>query len=179
MGLIRQIDDWLGRLFDHLKKLVESFDDTLIFFTADHGDFLGDHWLGEKEMFYEEALRVPLIVYDPDPRDFDAVLSMIASSRPSTSPAPTCLAALAQPQMIIPSKAARCCHSCAAKEPETWRDAVFSELDDLFLRGAAAAEARAARLPSDHGADRPLEIRLVAGFPSDAVRSRQRPEGVA
>ena len=66
MGLIRQIDDWLGRLFDHLKKL-GRFDDTLIFFTADHGDFLGDHWLGEKEMFYEEALRVPFIVYDPDP----------------------------------------------------------------------------------------------------------------
>jgi len=66
MGLIGQIDDWLGRLFALLKKL-GRFDDTLIVFTADHGDFLGDHWLGEKEMFYEEALRVPFIVYDPDP----------------------------------------------------------------------------------------------------------------
>ena len=66
MGLIKQLDDWLGRLFDHLKKL-GRFDDTLILFTSDHGDFLGDHWLGEKEMFYEEAQRVPFIVYDPDP----------------------------------------------------------------------------------------------------------------
>ena len=56
MGLIRQLDDWLGRLFAHMEKS-GRLDDTLIFFTADHGDFLGDHWLGEKEMFYEEALR--------------------------------------------------------------------------------------------------------------------------
>ncbi|HYC64289.1 MAG TPA: sulfatase-like hydrolase/transferase, partial [Reyranellaceae bacterium] len=52
MGLIKQLDDWLGRLFEHMKK-AGRLDDTLIFFTSDHGDFLGDHWLGEKEMFYE------------------------------------------------------------------------------------------------------------------------------
>ncbi len=30
--------------------LLES---TLIVFTSDHGDYLGDHWLGEKEFFHE------------------------------------------------------------------------------------------------------------------------------
>jgi arylsulfatase A-like enzyme len=39
----------------------------MIVFTSDHGDFLGDHWLGEKEIFYEQAVRIPLIVVDPDP----------------------------------------------------------------------------------------------------------------
>jgi arylsulfatase A-like enzyme len=45
MGLIKQIDDHLGRVFEMLKskKLMDS---TLIVFTADHGDYLGDHWLG-------------------------------------------------------------------------------------------------------------------------------------
>ena len=43
-------------------------DNTLIVFTSDHGDYLGDHWLGEKELFHECSVRVPLIVVDPTPR---------------------------------------------------------------------------------------------------------------
>jgi hypothetical protein len=39
--------------------------DTLVVFCADHGDFLGDHWLGEKELFYDTVQRVPFIVADP------------------------------------------------------------------------------------------------------------------
>ena len=67
MGLIRQIDDWLGRLFEFMEAR-GRMDDTLIVFTSDHGDYLGDHWLGEKEMLHEESVRVPLIIYDPDAR---------------------------------------------------------------------------------------------------------------
>jgi arylsulfatase A-like enzyme len=37
----------------------------MIVFTADHGDYLGDHWLGEKEFMYEQGVRIPLIVSDP------------------------------------------------------------------------------------------------------------------
>ena len=113
MGLIKQIDDWLGRLFDHLKKL-GRFDDTLILFTSDHGDFLGDHWLGEKEMFYEEAQRVPFIVYDPDPAA-DATRGTVDERFvEAVDVVPTCLAALGSPPTITSSKAARCCRCCAA-----------------------------------------------------------------
>jgi arylsulfatase A-like enzyme len=38
----------------------------MIVFTSDHGDYLGDHWLGEKELFQEPAVHIPMIVYDPD-----------------------------------------------------------------------------------------------------------------
>jgi hypothetical protein len=27
-------------------------------------DYLGDHWLGEKKLFHEESVRIPLVVYD-------------------------------------------------------------------------------------------------------------------
>ena len=64
MGLIKQIDDQMGRLLDELEASGQ-LENTLIIFTADHGDLLGDHWLGEKEYFFEGAIRVPLIVYDP------------------------------------------------------------------------------------------------------------------
>ncbi|MCH4224950.1 MAG: sulfatase-like hydrolase/transferase, partial [Alcaligenes faecalis] len=63
-GLITQLDDHLGRLFDFMSRN-GLMDNTLIIFTADHGDFLGDHWLGEKELFYDTVQRVPFIVYDP------------------------------------------------------------------------------------------------------------------
>ena len=65
MGLITEIDDHIGRLVSFLEDS-GRMDDTLIVFTSDHGDYLGDHWLGEKEMFHEESLRIPLIVVDPD-----------------------------------------------------------------------------------------------------------------
>jgi arylsulfatase A-like enzyme len=63
-GLISQLDDHLGRLFDHMASNGQ-LDDTLIIFSADHGDFLGDHWLGEKELFYDTVQKVPFIVVDP------------------------------------------------------------------------------------------------------------------
>lgn len=67
MGLIKQIDDELGRLFSFMTE-EGMMDETMIVFCADHGDYLGDHWLGDKEMFHEPAVRTPLIVVDPDPR---------------------------------------------------------------------------------------------------------------
>ncbi len=67
MGLIKQIDDHIGRLTDFL-RVEGRLDDTMIVFTADHGDYLGDHWLGEKELFHEPVARVPMIVVDPDAR---------------------------------------------------------------------------------------------------------------
>ena len=64
MGLIKQIDDQLGRLFRFLEArgLLET---TMIVFTSDHGDYLGDHWMGEKDLFHEPSVKVPLIVFDP------------------------------------------------------------------------------------------------------------------
>lgn len=64
MGLISQIDHHLGRLF-HVLETQGRMKDTMIVFTSDHGDYLGDHGLGEKQMLHEESLRVPMILYDP------------------------------------------------------------------------------------------------------------------
>jgi len=66
MGLIRQIDDQLGVLFRFLDARGLT-DHTMIVFTSDHGDYLGDHWLGEKDLFHEASAKVPLIIADPSP----------------------------------------------------------------------------------------------------------------
>ncbi len=64
MGLITQLDHHLGRIVAHLEATGEIAK-TIIVVTSDHGDYLGDHWLGEKDLFHEEIVRVPLIVVDP------------------------------------------------------------------------------------------------------------------
>lgn len=67
MGLIKQIDDHMGRLFAWMEGR-GLMDNTMIVFTSDHGDYLGDHWMGEKDLFHDQSVRVPLIVYDPRPQ---------------------------------------------------------------------------------------------------------------
>jgi arylsulfatase A-like enzyme len=64
MGLIKQCDDQLGRLLDHLESIGQD-KETMIVLTSDHGDYLGDHWLGEKDLFHDPSVKVPLIVFDP------------------------------------------------------------------------------------------------------------------
>ncbi len=64
MGLIKQCDDQLGRLLDHLEA-TGQMEHTMIVLTSDHGDYLGDHWLGEKNLFHDPSVKVPMILYDP------------------------------------------------------------------------------------------------------------------
>lgn len=64
-GMIELIDDNLGRLIDHLESTGQR-DNTLIIFTSDHGESLGDHGLLNKGCrFYEGLVRVPLIISWP------------------------------------------------------------------------------------------------------------------
>ncbi len=64
MGLIKELDDQMGRLFAYLRE-TGRMDDTMIVFCADHGDNMGDHWMGEKDLFFDCSAKIPLIVYDP------------------------------------------------------------------------------------------------------------------
>ena len=66
MGLVKQCDDQMGVLFDWLEQ-TGRMDDTMIVVTSDHGDYLGDHWLGEKTFCHDTSVKVPMIVYDPSP----------------------------------------------------------------------------------------------------------------
>jgi arylsulfatase A-like enzyme len=127
-GLIQQIDDHLGRIWDALDAL-SRFDDTLVVFTADHGDFLGDHWLGEKELFYDTVQRVPLIVYDPD-RAADATRGSVETRfAEGVDLTPTFLDALGMPIATERIEGASLLPLTRAQSPAMWRDFVVSELD--------------------------------------------------
>ncbi|MGH3321963.1 MAG: sulfatase-like hydrolase/transferase [Streptosporangiaceae bacterium] len=63
-GLVTHVDYVIGRILAALLD-VGLFDETLILFTSDHGEFLGDHHAGGKVMFHEPSSRVPLILRPP------------------------------------------------------------------------------------------------------------------
>ncbi len=64
-GMVSLLDHHLGRILDHLEACGEA-DDTLVVFTADHGDILGDHGFWYKSLVaYEESIHVPLIAAFP------------------------------------------------------------------------------------------------------------------
>ncbi|MBT3604805.1 MAG: sulfatase-like hydrolase/transferase, partial [Candidatus Latescibacteria bacterium] len=65
-GMITELDAALGELFQYLKGSGQ-WDNTLILFTSDHGEYLGDHYQTGKGKIYDGTLRVPLIVRDPSP----------------------------------------------------------------------------------------------------------------
>ncbi|MGO4107674.1 arylsulfatase [Paenibacillus sp. YAF4_2] len=63
-ALITHIDDQLGRLMNAMEEY-GVLDQTIIVFTSDHGEMLGDHHLFRKALPYEGSAKVPLIIADP------------------------------------------------------------------------------------------------------------------
>ena len=64
-GMIEMIDDGVGRILRRLDELGAT-DDTIIVFTSDHGDMMGDHGLMLKAvMHFQGCLRTPMIVAAP------------------------------------------------------------------------------------------------------------------
>jgi arylsulfatase A-like enzyme len=94
-GLIRLVDDEIGRLFETLKR-AGLYDDMLIVLTSDHGDAFMEHgFISHSTTPYEELVRIPLIVklpggehggrvVDTQVRSVDilpTVLSLVGSAR--------------------------------------------------------------------------------------------------
>ena len=65
MGLVRLADDGIGQVLETLKQR-DQFEQSLIVYTSDHGDHLGQHRMYQKMEMYEEAIRVPAIIRLPD-----------------------------------------------------------------------------------------------------------------
>jgi len=62
-GLINHIDDQLNRLLNPVTGVTD--DNTLIVFTSDHGEMLGDHYVWRKSVPYESSARIPLLIRPP------------------------------------------------------------------------------------------------------------------
>ena len=129
-GLMSEIDDQLGRVFDYLKE-TGQWDDTLIVFTCDHGEQLGDHYLLGKIGYFDESYRIPMIVRDPDAKAGRG--SIVEKFTECVDTMPTILEWLDLP---VPRQCdgASLLPFCAGRTPAGWRSEVHYEFDfrDLY-----------------------------------------------
>lgn len=58
------VDHWIGQILDALERTGQR-ERTLVLFTADHGEHLGDHWAFGKRTFHDSAARIPMILSCP------------------------------------------------------------------------------------------------------------------
>ena len=79
-GMITMIDDAIGRVMSQLSDLGLA-DNTVVIFTSDHGDYMGDHGLMLKLLLhYQGLIRVPFIWNDPAESSTPAIEKGLASS---------------------------------------------------------------------------------------------------
>ncbi|GLX70839.1 sulfatase-like hydrolase/transferase [Paenibacillus glycanilyticus] len=125
-AVISQLDDAIGRVLGTLEQLGMA-DDTIVIFTADHGDMCGSHGMMDKHyILYDDVVRVPLIVRMPG-NEAEAGLKCDRFVYNFMDLPPTILELLhlqtsdpgdLQGRSLVPL--------LAGEEPEDWRDAIVS-----------------------------------------------------
>ncbi|HZK92319.1 MAG TPA: alkaline phosphatase family protein [Stellaceae bacterium] len=132
MGLVKQIDDQLGVLFRFLDERGLT-GNTMIVFTSDHGDYLGDHWLGEKDFFHDCTVKVPLIVADPSPASDTTRGAASAALVEAIDLAPSFIEYCGgtPPSHVIEGRSLL--PLLHGAPPADWRRALFSEYDYSML----------------------------------------------
>jgi len=122
-GMVSLVDTQVGRLVEHLRK-AGQLDNTIIAFNSDQGFQLGEHGLWKKRVFYEQNVKVPLILSCP---------ALLPKGKTITEPV----------EMIdfIPTLMEMCGLEVPASidgrsllplirgDVTEWREAVFSEID--------------------------------------------------
>ncbi|MBT5193773.1 MAG: sulfatase-like hydrolase/transferase [Rhodospirillaceae bacterium] len=131
MGLVAQCDDQFGRLMAYLEEQ-GRMEDTMIVLTSDHGDYLGDHGLGEKDLLHEEVARIPMIVYDPDPAADSRRGSVDDRLVEAIDLIPTFLDCLGGDHHDHRLEGRSLLPLLRGGDVDQWRDAVFSETDYAF-----------------------------------------------
>jgi len=125
-GLIAEVDTQIGRILAHLERTGE-LDETLVVFTSDHGEMLGDHWCWGKGGWFDASNHIPLIIRDPSAPGSARGRTVDAFTE-SIDLLPTLLNWL---QLDVPQEANG--HSLlpwiAGERPAVWRDFVFWEFD--------------------------------------------------
>lgn len=63
-GMIAEVDAQFGRIVETLKQSGD-WDNTIIIFTSDHAEMMGDHWMFGKGGVYDGSYHIPLVIRDP------------------------------------------------------------------------------------------------------------------
>jgi choline-sulfatase len=130
---LAQTDDGVGKVLRALHDLGLE-DDTIIFYTADHGEMLGHHGLWDKLVFYEPSVGVPLICRVPGMTPENArCKTLVSLSQVAATLTELC-------GLPVPSGLDGASFTASLRQPErTLETTVFSEInlprhDHLMVR---------------------------------------------
>ncbi|MBB6301108.1 alkaline phosphatase family protein [Rhizobium leucaenae] len=133
-GMIAEVDAQLGRIWQALKD-ANAWDDTLIVFTSDHAEMMGDHWMLGKGGFFDGSYHIPLVIRDPGQPD--SAGRQVERFTSAADIFPTLCDRLGltpdnhlDGETLMPF--------LQGAEPERWRGAAFWEFDfrDIAMSGA-------------------------------------------
>lgn len=122
-GMIAEVDAQLGRLFNALKARGD-WDNTLVIFTSDHGEMLGDHGLLGKGGLYPQGQHIPLMVRLPGGQN-----GMVEAFTSATDIFPTLLDVWSVAPNHAPNGASLLPFLQDGKTPDHWRDSILWEYD--------------------------------------------------
>lgn len=187
LGLIQEMDHHLGRIIATLKE-TGQYERTLIIVTSDHAEMLGDHYVWGKEIYFDGAFHVPLVIRDPRPEARRARGTQVSSFSEAIDVMPT----------ILDWLGAEIPRSCDGRSllpflsggtPADWRDAVFFEHDFRNVRSQRVETAlgissdecsyaviRDAKYKYVHFAALPPLLFDIASDPHEFVNLAGRPE---
>ena len=144
-GLIAEVDHHLGRIVQGLRAS-GRWDDTMIVFTADHGEQLFDHWMLGKLGYFDQSAHIPLVIRDPRAAADAGRGAAVAAFTESIDIMATLLHAVGR-ETPVNCDGSSLLPFCRGERPSAWRDEVhwsFSFADPRTKR----LERRFA-LPSD------------------------------
>lgn len=120
-GLVTSFDRMVGAILDRLKSLGLA-ENTLVVYASDHGDQIGERGLWWKQTFYEESVKVPLIMAWPGVLPEGERRAQIVNL---IDLGPTMLDALSAP--ALPNAQGRSFLEVAKDAATAWLDETFSE----------------------------------------------------
>ena len=141
-GLISEVDAQIGRLVAFLKQ-TGQYETTLIVFSCDHGEMLGDHWLLEKEGYFDQAFHIPLIVRVPG--NGFARANAVDSFTEAVDLMPTILDRCSRP-VPVQCDGASLVPFLRGTAPRRWRSEAHWEFDFRDVPGGAPEQALGLRL---------------------------------
>lgn len=126
-GMIGEVDAQLGRLIDYLKRSGQ-YEETLIVFSSDHGEMLGDHRLLGKSGYFAEAYHIPLVIRLPGAAADATRGTVVDHFTECIDVMPTILEALGQP-VPVQCDGSSLLPFLGGRAVTAWRDGVIFEFD--------------------------------------------------
>ncbi len=135
---VTMVDDNVGRLLQQVESMGLS-DDTIIVFTADHGNMLGDHGRWFKGVMYEGSSRIPLLIKAPRRSAFAAEFNrgkVVNETVENIDVMPTLMEMVGRPLRADAGFQGASLVKLAAGKETAWKTAIFAERGSRMIRTA-------------------------------------------